>query len=157
MINWEIFASNLFFHELLHFLAAILISLYVVKKYHSFKLVIGVFLISFLIDADHLTEWFWVYKTDLVYIFSHFNGGYFREAGKITIFFHSWELLPLVWFLGKIWEKERLAKAIILAVAGHYLVDQLVYTSLFAMPLWQYSLIYRAINQFSFWKLCGGC
>lgn len=156
-MSFYIFAENVFIHELLHFLVAVLLSLLIYYKYHSFRLVLVVWLVTFLIDLDHLTEWFLLYKTNFLYIVSNFNGGLFRESGKMTIFFHSWELLPLIYFVGKKINRTKLALVIIIAAAGHFLTDQIVYSSLYGMSLFEYFFTYRALSGFDFWKLCGGC
>lgn len=156
-MNWEFFATNILFHEILHFLAAAVISIFIFKKFKSRKLVLVVFLVSFLMDTDHLTEGVMIYGLNFRKMLFPFRGGFFREAGYMTIFFHSWEFLPIIIYVSKKINRFSYGIAISLAIVGHLLIDQLVYTSLYGMSLLQYSLIYRVANRFDFWKLCGGC
>lgn len=156
-MNWEIFTTNIFYHEILHFLVASIISLFIFNKFKSTKLVIVVFLVSFLVDVDHLTEGIMIYGLNFREILFPFRGGFFREAGYMTIFFHSWEFLPIILFVSKKINRFSYGITIVVAMAGHLLTDQVVYTSFYGMSLFQYSLIYRAVNGFGFLKLCGGC
>lgn len=150
-------AANLIAHECFHFLIGLIVSIFIFWQFASLKLVIVVFFVTFLIDLDHLTEFFIVYGFHPVQIFKSFRGNCFREAGKMTIFFHSWEVLPLILFFGKKFQQWPLAITIVAAAIGHLLVDQLVYSLAYGMSLFQYFLIYRAWHRFNFWELCGGC
>lgn len=155
-MNFYIFAENLLVHESLHLIMALILSLFIYRKYHSKKLVLLVLMVSFLIDIDHLTEGFILYGFNLGEYFP-IKGGYFSQSGYMTLFLHDWELLPIILLLGKKLNRWSLGVTVAVSLAGHLLVDQLVYTGLYGMSLLQYSFIYRAIHHFSFVKLCGGC
>lgn len=157
MINWYIFATNIPVHEILHLISALVVSFFIYRLYKSWKLVAVAFLVSFLIDLDHLTEAFLVYGINPLKVVQQFHGNHFLEAGKITVFFHSWEALPFILLLGKVLRLWPLAVSIVLAAVCHYLVDNFVYGLFYGMPLWQYSFIYRAIYNFDYYKLCRGC
>lgn len=151
------FAENLFFHELLHFLLALVIGLWLVKKFGELRLLLVALLVSFLVDIDHLTEGFLIYGLAINQFLANFAGNFFVKSGKMTLFFHSWELLLIILWLGKRFRHWPLAVAVASAAGGHYLVDQLVYTLTHGISLFEYFLIYRAIHGFDFWELCGRC
>jgi len=155
MINFEIFAENLIIHELLHLFFAILASVFIYWKYKSWKLVFIAIFVSFLIDVDHFFEGFLIYGFNLMEILKNFRGNYFKEAGVITVFFHSWEFLPVILYLGKKYRFLPLAISIVAGAAAHYFTDNLVYSTLNNMPILEYSLIFRILNGFDFYKLCG--
>lgn len=152
-----LFAENIIVHELLHLAVAVLVSFVVYKKYRSNKLVVAVFLSSFLIDIDHLTEGFILFGPNIFNWYKLIRGGFFRESGYMTIFLHSWELLPIILLASKKLRVWPLGVTIVVSIVGHLLVDQLIYTGLYGMSLLQYSFFYRALNHFSFYKLCVGC
>ena len=152
----EIFATNLIWHESLHFLIASTLAFFIFRKFKSWKLVLVIFALSFLVDSDHLTEGFLLNGFNLKSIFS-FQGEFFRDSGRMTIFFHSWELLPLILLIGRKVNQWPLALTVVFALAGHYLVDQIIYTSVYSMPLLEYSLTWRAWHRFNWHEICGVC
>ena len=152
----SIFATNIIAGELLHLLMGLVMATVVFWRFKSWKLVVVVLLTTFLIDLDHFFECFLVHGLHPIKAISSFEGNCFREAGKLTIPFHSWELIPFILFLGKKFRRWSLAVALAAAMAGHFLVDQLTYTLSYGMPLWQYFLVYRAWYHFDFGKLCRG-
>lgn len=151
MINFNIFATNLVAHELLHLLVALIIAGFVVRRYHSWKLAGVILAVTFLIDVDHLSEGFLIHGLNpQSWLSSPFSWNYFMATGKMTIFFHSWETLPLILFLGKKFNHWPLVVSVVLAAAGHYLVDQIVYTSAHGMSIFKYFFLYRAFQRFDF-------
>ncbi len=157
MISLDFFASNVFIHEILHFLVAAMVAFLVYRKYKKPELILIIFFVSFLIDADHYLEGLIINRFGIGWIFREFAGTYWRISGKMTILFHGWEYLPLILLLG--WKKKYwpLSVAVASAMLGHYLLDQSVYTLLHGMSLFEYSVIYRAVNHFDFKQLCPGC
>lgn len=153
----KLFAHDIFYHESLHLLTATLAGLLVFNWYHSLILAIVAFAVSILIDADHLTEGFLVKGLKFSWIFRQPGRTYFRETGLMTIFFHSWEFLPIIFFLGWLFHLTPLAIAIILAAAVHYLLDNLVYSGFCGMSWLQYFLLFRLYHRFSFSALKGKC
>ena len=182
----EIFATNLIWHEFLHFTVASILSLFIFRaslrearkssplpliketpppqgrggrhfrRCKIKKLILIVFLVSFLVDLDHLTEGFLLYGFDLSWL-TFFRGNFFQESGRMTILLHGWELLPFILIVGKKVKQWPLSLTIVISLAGHYLVDQLVYSSTYGMSLLEYSLIYRALHRFDWYVICGGC
>lgn len=152
----SLFATNIIAGELLHLLMGSVIAVIIFWRFKSWRLVAVVLLMSFLVDLDHLFECFLIYGLNPIKIINSFEGNCFREAGKLTIFFHSWELIPLILFLGKKFRQWPLAISVTAAMAGHFLVDQITYSTFYGMSFWQYFFTYRAWYHFDFEKLCRG-
>lgn len=149
----KLFAYNIFYHESLHVLAGMLTSGLVYSRYQSLVLASVAFAVSILIDADHLTEGFLVHGFRFSWILRYPGKNYFRETGLMTLFFHSWELLPIILLLGRVFHLTQLSITIVLAAAVHYLLDNLVYGSLCGMSWFQYFLFFRLYHRFSFQAL----
>jgi hypothetical protein len=153
---FSVFATNIIAHEFLHLLFALTISNFVFRKFKSLRLIPVVFLVTFFIDIDHLTEGFLIYGPNLNWIRT-FQGNYFRESGKMTILLHSWELIPLILYLGKKFKVWPVVFTASLALICHYIVDQLVYSINYGLPILEYSVIFRFWHNFDWLELCGGC
>lgn len=130
------------FHELLHFGVASVLSVFLFWKFHSLKIIMLVFLVTFLLDLDHLFDYF--YFAHNLNFWEYFGKvDFFIRTQKSFVFAHSWELVIFLgawgWF-----KKLPVLIAISLAIAGHLLVDQFTYTS---NPL-AYFLFFRALNDF---------
>lgn len=148
------FATNLYAHEFLHFLSALIISLVVYKLFKEFSLVLIALFVSFLIDLDHYTEGFLFNRFKIGWIFKELPAVYWERTGKVTLFFHSWEALPIILFLGKIFNQWSLAVTVTIAAAAHYVLDGLVYSSINRLSFIVYFFFYRLYYKFSFQKLC---
>lgn len=146
------FASNLFLHEIVHLIFGILAFLIIFWIYDKLDLAVISFLVSFAIDSDHYLEAVVIHKFNVLSIIKHKHNCW-REAGKMTILFHSWELVILLLVLGKVFGFMPLAISISLSAAFHYLVDTVIYSLCVHMPVYQYFLLYRAYYRFDFWKL----
>jgi len=129
--------------ELSHLLPAVLISFFGYRKFRSLKLVGIVFAASFLIDLDHLFD-FYLFAGHLRF-WQAFSGlDFFSGSQKVFVLFHGWELAVFLGFWG--WLKRKPIILVIgLAFLGHILIDQLTYTP---HPL-AYFLTYRLLNNFS--------
>lgn len=152
-MKFRIFAVNLFAHEILHISVAVLISLFIFWEYKQIDLSLIAFFTSIFVDVDHFLEGLIIKGLDLRWLAVSSN--YWRQSGKMTIIFHSWELLPIILIIGKAVNQWQLACTVVIAVVGHYLVDQLVYMHYGKMSAYQYFFIYRAMNNFDFKKLDG--
>lgn len=138
--------AETFFHELSHFFTANLLSIFVFWKFRSKKMILVIFTATFLLDLDHLFDYF--YFAGNLKFWEYFGGvDFFVLSEKVFVPLHSWELTIFLGILG--WVKRLpLVLAVSLAMAGHILVDQFSYTS----NLLAYFLIFRAVNDFSlFW------
>ncbi len=90
---------------------------------------------GFLIDLDHLTEYFRF----------RFTG----KSDKLFIILHSYELLPIIWAIGLILNVERAAMVVTIGFLSHLAADILAYGS---NPL-VYSFCFRASRGFDFKRL----
>jgi hypothetical protein len=140
-------------HLLLHFSLAILIG-YLLGR-HFKKVGLGVlfgFLGGFLIDLDHVLEYFFVYGP-------HFNLIYFLEgrqfmiSDKIRLVFHAWEYLPLLLLLALIFKKYQTVRVAIITLALAASVHLLTDSFLNRYPVQYYALSYRHENNFEAKKL----
>ncbi|MFA5754198.1 MAG: hypothetical protein WC905_02435 [Patescibacteria group bacterium] len=135
-------------HLLLHFSLAILIG-YLLGR-HFKKVGLGVlfgFLGGFLIDLDHVLEYFFVYGPhfNLIYFF---EGRQFLASGKIRVIFHAWEYLPLLLLLALIFKKHQAVRAAIITLALAASVHLLTDSFLNKYPIQYYALSYRYENSF---------
>lgn len=135
--------NNLALHELTHFLVATVLGAGFFWKYRSLKLILVIFTVTFLIDLDHLFDYF--YLTGNLKFWEYLGRmDFFIASNTVFVLAHSWELVFLLGIWG--WKKRTtLILSISLAMAGHIIVDQFSYTS---NPL-AYFLIFRAANNFS--------
>jgi len=140
-------------HLLLHFSLAILVG-YLLGR-HFKKVEIGVifgFLGGFLIDLDHVLEYFFVYGWH--FNLSHFLDGYqFLSSEKLYLVFHAWEYLPLLLLLATIFKKYKNIQAALVTLAFAASIHLLTDSFLNQYPLEYYALSYRYENNFSASKL----
>jgi len=136
-------------HLLIHFSLSIL-SGYIVGRYFKniWLGIIAGFLGGFLIDLDHVLEYFFI-------LGAHFNlyyfltGRQFLKSDRIYIIFHAWEyiapLLGLAWLL----EKKKTLKIFLISLAFaasvHLVSDALINN----YPFKFYSIIYRSEQSFA--------
>jgi len=149
---------DLLLHEIVHLVISLLAGALVWKKY---KLALPAFtaalLGGFLIDADHLFDYFLVFglNFELVKFFSNVQ---FGISNKVYVPFHGWEyvlLLSLLYLNLEVKFKKKklyLAKfllsfilALNLGMYSHLIIDTL--TNSVVLP--GYSIIYRAVNNFA--------
>ena len=156
---------RLIFHESIHFFVALIIAILIYSQYKSWKLVIIIFTVSFLLDIDHVI--------DLVAangkLQDIITGHYFSISQKAYVLLHSFELLIPWWIYiiccshpktGRIYPAKRakacqsklgLGWAVSLAFVSHLLIDQFSYNT----SLLTYFLTYRIMNGFELTKLFG--
>lgn len=138
-----------FLHIYLHFFIALIIG-YLAGRYFKRPWLCLVVAISggFLIDLDHLLEYFLVFGPQLN-LTHFFQGREFLTSGLIHLWFHAWEWLALLAVLAWLLAKKRTVKIILLtlalAMAGHMISDSLINH----YPFKFYSLSYRAAQYFS--------
>lgn len=132
-------------HELVHFLASLIISVLILVIFKDFRLVLAVFAFGFFIDVDHLFDYLKWSKGK--FVFSQFFKPhlYVHGSGKVYVFFHGWEFLPLLWLVARLVGIPGLNWAVFLSYLAHMAWDQL---SVSPNPL-GYFLTYRIINGFS--------
>lgn len=131
-------------HLLIHFIVAVLSGYVIGRAFNRVKLgIIFGILGGFLIDLDHVLEYFMVYGLtfNLQYFF---ESRQFLVSEKIRLYFHAWEYLPILLILAYIFKKKETIKIalITLAFAGilHLISDVIINNYYFKY----YSLYYRA-------------
>lgn len=139
----------LWLHLSIHFIMAVL-SGYLIG-WHFKKANIGIIagiLGGFLIDLDHVLEYFFVFglKFNLA---SFFDGYQFLTSDKIWLIFHGYEYVPLLLLLAFIFRTKKAVMVFLLSLtfAGfvHLVSDSVINN----FPPKNYSIIYRATKNFS--------
>ena len=137
-------------HLSIHFTLAVLSGYLIGRFFNREKigLIFGI-LGGFLIDLDHVLEYFLIYGL-------HFNLQYFFESrqflisDQIRLYFHAWEYLPILLILAYIFKKKKNIKValITLAFAGtiHLISDVFInnYYFKYYSIYYRYSLNYSA-------------
>jgi len=136
-------------HLLIHFSLAILTG-YLAGKYFR-KLGLGIiigFIGGFLIDLDHVLEYFFVYGLNFNLIY-FLQGRQFLISDQIQLWFHAWEYVIILLIFAYLFKKRNIVKAVLvtlaLAIGVHLATDSIInhYQPQF------YSLSYRASLGFS--------
>lgn len=152
-MKFEKFASNLFLHETLHFVSGIIIGVIIYYLYDRLDLSLIAFLVCIFIDLDHFLESVIIYRFNPVLIIKKTKCNSWLQSGKMTILFHSWELILFLLLLGWKFHFMSLAVTGCVSMATHYLIDTLVYSLNHHMPFYNYLFCYRAWLKFDFVKL----
>ncbi|HEX6512911.1 MAG TPA: hypothetical protein VF157_11460 [Chloroflexota bacterium] len=97
-----------------------------------------------LVDLDHFFD-YWYSEGRLCFDLKTFLGTrYWKKSGRIFVFFHAFEYLPLVFLFWQAYKGRRWAVAATAAMSSHLLADHLVNE---LRPL-GYFLSYRAAHSF---------
>jgi hypothetical protein len=136
-------------HLSIHFILAVLVGYYLGRRFKHLWLgiILGI-LGGFLIDLDHVLEYFFFYGP-------HFNLTYFIESrqfllsDKIRIFFHAWEYFPLLLLIAWLFRQKQVLKMIFLTLAFAGLVHLITDVFINGYSLQYYSITYRALHHFS--------
>jgi len=143
----------LYLHLAIHLTLAIIVGYICGRlfKKPGLGVVMGI-LGGFLIDLDHVLEYFLVYG--LTFNFQYFiESRQFLISNKIKLFFHAWEYFPILLAMAFIFRKKQNLKVIFftLAISGavHLASDVVINNYYFKY----YSLIYRYQLNFSAEKL----
>lgn len=131
-------------HLLGHLIIALVISGIIFKRTKNKNYVLLCILASFLIDVDHLFDFWMAYGFSLD-LKTFFKTDFFEINGKVFVPFHSWELIAIIFLLSTIIKKYKWPMlAIGLAMLTHVLWDAFSYKIAIA----DYSLMYRAAHNF---------
>ena len=115
----------------------------------NFDIIILCLLFGWLVDLDHLGDFFLSNKKKDYFKFNlFFSGSYFKKTQKIYIFLHSYEITLLLIFLSILFDKYLLYVA--LAHFLHLFQDQIFNNVRF----FSYFFIYRLSNNFDIKKIC---
>lgn len=138
----------LLFHETIHIIFTAIVSLLLYYKFKNWRLILVAFFVVIFLDVDHLFDYF-LYEMKTGILTFPFTRDYFYGSQKVFVFFHGWEWVIPLWFIGKKAGKNLNSKglewALILPFLGHLIVDQLFYTS----NPFGYFIIYRILTGFN--------
>lgn len=138
--------NRLIVDELIHGLIAVPFAFILWKKTRSYKSLIVLFFATYLIDLDHLVDYFSFYG--FKFSLREFLGGdYFGITKRAFVPFHAWEWVILIGVVAKKRGWKSLFTILVLALLPHLIFDSIVQNDFLI-----YSIIYRSINNFSFFK-----
>ncbi len=113
---------SLFWDEIIHLLIATGLAGYIYWRYRKWSLVIIVYATGFLIDIDHLID-FWIdigWSADLALFF---KADYFQESNRLFLIFHTPEILIPTWLVAWYYRRFDVAWAVTLGLMGHLAYD----------------------------------
>lgn len=138
------FQFSLFMHELLHGVVAAPFAYLIWRKTKSKRLVALVFLSAYLIDVDHLVDYFLYYGL-MISPEKFFNGEHFDVTQKAYVPLHGWEYLIPLGVMSRLKGWNSVFTAILFGAMSHYVFDALTQGSFMF-----YSIIYRSLYNFGF-------
>ena len=140
----EAFLTGLATHGLIHALGVLPFVLFVWHKTHSFKSIFLLFVVIFLVDLDHLVDYF-AYNGFSFSLLDFLFQPYFNLSQRVFVPLHAWEWAFLLGVLAKLrgWKSNY-------TVFGFGLLAHLIYDSLAVGSFLFYSIIYRALLGFTF-------
>lgn len=136
--------SGLLAHEIIHGLFALPFAYLLYKKTNSWKKFFAVILVTYLIDLDHLIDYFSFYGLK-INLLKMMDNSYFELPHRAFIFFHAWEWILILGVLA--WKKGWRSPYTFLFLG---LIPHLIFDSTHVGSLRFYSVIFRAINSFSY-------
>ncbi len=135
-------------HLFIHFILAVLAGLLVGHYFDKEKLgIIAGVLGGFLIDLDHVLEYFFTFGL-------HFNLNYFLTgrgfliSNKIFLVFHAWEYIPILLIIAWLLRRRKNISIFLLALTFGAIVHMTSDCFLNNYPPRNYSIIYRAVKRF---------
>ena len=138
---------GLLISEFIHLILGLVIGLIGFYLWKDKRLIWFSIAVSLLIDLDHLIDyWLFLGYLDLNPI-RFLTTSYFGASGKFYIIFHGWEYSIILLFLAGVYKKYKAYFLVAgMAILAHLLFDVISNN----MSLISYSIIFRAINSFSF-------
>lgn len=138
---------NLLFHEFMHGIVAVPFVYLIWKKTKSKKRVVLTILTTFLIDLDHLFDYFLYYGLESNFNWSYFIQGKHFEATQVAYMpLHGWEWVILLAVLTKVKGWDSVYAAIFSGLLPHLIFDSFIQNHILF-----YSIIYRAsVSGFSY-------
>ena len=115
----------------------------------NFNIILLCLLFGWLIDLDHLIDFFLLNKKKDYFNFNlFFSGSYFQKTQKIYIFLHSYEITLILIFFSSLYDEY-----IYYAALAHFL--HLFQDQIFnKVKFFSYFFIYRLSNNFDIKKIC---
>lgn len=138
----QIYISGLLFQEIIHGVFALPFAVLLWKKTKSYKKVLALFLVTYLMDLDHLVDYFSYYGFE--FNVSEFLGAeYFKMSKRAFTPLHAWEWIVILGVISykKGWNS--IFTIFFLAMLPHVIWDSIVVGSVF-----KYSIIYRFLVGF---------
>ena len=140
---------KLLIDELIHFILALGIGLGCYLKFDNSWLIFVALIFGFLIDVDHLFDYFAYFGARFKLKDFLNTNSYMKSSGKIFVLLHGWEYVLLFWLIGHGIDVAGLDWAMSLSYLAHLFWDNFSFSH---HPL-TYFLTYRLINKFSVKKL----
>lgn len=139
----------LYLHLMIHFSLAVLVGFLIGQLCHwRWGGLVGGILGGFLIDLDHVLEYFLVLGWR--FNFNDFiDGRQFLISDRVHLYFHAWEYIPLLLLTVYILRKKRALIIILLALTFSGFVHLISDCFINNYPLRNYSIIYRWRSQFA--------
>ena len=135
--------SGLIGHEIMHGLITLPFAVFIYFKTKSIKLFLLTLITTYLIDLDHLVDYFLYYG--LRFNFTEFlSFKYVTETSSAVIPFHGWEWVAMLGLLA--WQERKFSSikaAVALGALSHLIWDSYGIGSILF-----YSIFYRVINEF---------
>jgi hypothetical protein len=134
-----------------HIITSAGVSLANYHRYRSPSAAVITFLVGWLIDLDHLVDYFAAHGKKISWF--HFNEAcHEKYSGKLYLPLHSYELLALFFLLFRGGQRQPVRVGVTLSILTHLLLDQRCNPS--RKPL-TYFLAHRARHRFDAQKLLG--
>ncbi|MDE3077630.1 MAG: hypothetical protein KGJ86_19595 [Chloroflexota bacterium] len=97
-----------------------------------------------LVDLDHLFDYFYAERRLTFSLRTFLRSRHWRKSGRLFVFFHAFEYLPLVYCTWHALRGRRWAMAATTAMSVHLLADQ----TLNDLRPWGYFILYRLCHRF---------
>jgi hypothetical protein len=139
---------SLFTHLLIHASFSILVGLLIGAFFGSTLIMIwSAFIFGFLIDVDHLIDYFLSYKKFNLKKF--LNSEQFLYSGRLIKLFHAWELVLILLIISLFYFNNLLIQGIFISASLSLFVHLLSDCLINREPLIFYCLSYRINNNFA--------
>ncbi len=136
-------------HLFIHFFLAVLVGYFIgLELGFMFWSVTAAILGGFFIDLDHVLEYFLVFPWHFN-LKSFFADRQFVQSGKIHIFFHAWEHIPLLFILIYLFRDYKILSVSIFSLTIGGIVHLISDCYINNFPIKNYSLFYRYRHHFS--------
>jgi len=146
----------IFLHEITHLVLSGLAGWLLFRYFKAKILFFYAFLAGVLIDLDHFVDYFLYTKSFVFNLQEFLSGTFFRDAGKVYVFFHGYEYAIILFITAFIVIRAKgksifagILMTMALSMSLHLLLDQFSYRP---KPL-AYSIAYRVLNNFDHDKI----
>jgi hypothetical protein len=131
--------------EIIHFILSLFTGIIIAAIYNNYWAVVATLIGGFLVDADHLFDYFVNNKFSKFSLTEFFSAKYFDESGKVYIPLHSFEIAAILIIIGNFSRQFNwLFYSLGISLAVH-----LIYDTFHNKPrLPTYFLFYRVLHGF---------